>query len=371
MNPITNISKDNSMSKILFILKKREITSEEDTALSTEIRPYFKYCLSSGLRNSASFVSEMLVENGIESKLVEVIDNNCIDREVNLYKPTHVIIEAFWVVPEKFDILQKLHPSVKWIVRNHSEIPFLANEGIATDWILKYLSYDNVYVAPNSTRCFDDTFKMAKSAYGEKVAKKKVLYLPNFYRIKEEFAKRKGLNDRVINVGCFGAIRPLKNHLIQAIAAISYAERNGLSLRFHINVARLEDKGNTVLNSLRGLFSNLDPKKFELVEHGWLSHDDFLKLVATMDIGLQVSFTESFNIVTADFVSKGIPVVTSKEIFWLPDHFYALETSAEDIASRMEKVLFGHKFFRKSKMALNALKKYNKDAVKVWVSTFK
>ena len=41
------------------------------------------------------------------------------------------------------------------------------------------------------------------------------------------------------------------------------------------------------------------------------------RLVSTMDIGLQVSISETFNIVCADHVYMGIPIVTSKEISWM------------------------------------------------------
>ena len=358
------------MARLLFILKKREMTQDENNALTTEVRPGFKYCVSSGLRNSAMFVVDMLNENGVEAKLVEVVDNNCIDREVTLYKPTHVIIEAFWVVPEKFDVLIPLHPNVKWIIRNHSEMPFLANEGIAIDWSLKYLGKKNVFLAPNSHRAYQDTIKMATSSYGPTVATNKVVYLPNFYVTKQEFSSRPPIGD-TIDVGCFGAIRPLKNHLMQAIASIAYAEKHNKKLNFHINIARIEDKGNAVLNSIRGLFNNLDPSRFKLVEHGWLSHDDFLKLVGDMDIGLQVSFTESFNIVSADFVCRGVPLVTSKEIFWLPEHFYALETDADDILKAMERVLYGYRVLSKAKIALRALHKYNKESVRIWTDIFR
>ena len=68
-------------SKVLFILKKRQSCWGDYS--STQ---------SSGLFNSANFVNEMLQENNIESKIVEVVDNNCINREVHEYKPTHVII---------------------------------------------------------------------------------------------------------------------------------------------------------------------------------------------------------------------------------------------------------------------------------------
>jgi len=38
--------------------------------------------MSSGLFNSATMVSNMLLANGVFSKVVEVVDNNGIDREV-------------------------------------------------------------------------------------------------------------------------------------------------------------------------------------------------------------------------------------------------------------------------------------------------
>jgi hypothetical protein len=357
------------MAKLLFILKRRHMTSEEHTTLGSEKRPNFKYCISSGLRNSARFVVDMLNENGIEAKLVEVIDNNCIDREVGHYKPTHVIIEAFWVVPEKFEILTKIHPKVKWIIRNHSEVPFMANEGIAVDWTIKYLQFRDVYIAPNSLRCFEDTKKIIASAHSQLKADYKVLYLPNYYKIHEHFTKKKPKSN-TINVGCFGALRPLKNQLIQAIAAVHFAQKHGKSLRFHINVARIEDNGNNVLKNIRSLFNNLDPTKFKLIEHGWLDHKDFLKLVETMDIGLQASFTETFNIVAADFVAQGIPIVVSNEIEWMPNIFVANHTSSEDVADKMEDVLSGFYFWNKGKCALNKLKNYNNKSIKVWKSNF-
>lgn len=356
------------MSKLLFILKKREMTLDENTTLNQEYRPYFQYCVSSGLRNSANFVVDMLNQNGLDSKLVEVIDNNAIDREVTDYRPTHVIIEAFWVVPEKFEVLQKLHPRVKWIIRNHSEMPFLASDGVALDWTLKYLKYKNVYIAPNSLKAYNDTCHIVESAFGRKHSiRKKIVYLPNFYNIKQNIINRKPIGDTV-NVGCFGAIRPMKNHLVQAIAAIAYATKTNKKLRFHINVARIENQGNNVLKNLRNLFNNLD--NCELVEHGWLQHDDFLVLLEQMDFGLQASLTESFNIVAADFVSRGIPIVVSDEIDWIPSHFWCNPTDSNDIVRAMERVLFGFDFLGKARYALRSLEKYNKKSEYIWLRYF-
>ena len=108
------------MSKVLFILKKRRDFNAE---MQSQVG------LSTGLYNSAKFMNDMLLKNNIDSNMVIVDDYNQIDREVHAAQPTHVIIEALWVIPFKFSALQKLHPHVKWIIRLHSNTPFLAGEG--------------------------------------------------------------------------------------------------------------------------------------------------------------------------------------------------------------------------------------------------
>src|SRR3954464_2737859 len=73
--------------------------------------------LSSGLQNSILFLEDALLGLGLHVKAVEVIDNNAIDREVTLYQPTQVIIEALWCVDTKIDVLKRLHPEIHWSVR--------------------------------------------------------------------------------------------------------------------------------------------------------------------------------------------------------------------------------------------------------------
>ena len=97
-------------TKILFILKRRE---DFDPTKHT------KEGMQTGLFNSATFVKDMLNESGIESKLFIARDNNDIDREVTAFRPTHVIIEALWVVPQKFDI-PKSNGSYDCIVKHRS-----------------------------------------------------------------------------------------------------------------------------------------------------------------------------------------------------------------------------------------------------------
>lgn len=347
------------MKKILFVIKKRGLPYYQSEVSSA----YGSF--SSGLFNSVRFIHEMLSGHGVTSNIVEVTDNNDIDREVTKYHPDIVIIEALWVVPSKFEMLRKLHPNILWVVRIHSEIPFISNEGIAMDWIFGYAEQDNVIIAPNTERMCDDITDLLLAKYSYDKVWRKMAYLPNYYTKQNVYQKELHEPD-TIQVGCFGAIRPLKNQLIQALAAIKYAKLHHKKLKFHINASRVEH-GNNVLKNIKNLFDNLDPDQFRLVEHGWLNHEEFLKLVAQMDIGLQVSFSETFNIVTGDFVAQGIPIVTSSEMTWLNSCSYASTTSVDDIVCLMKNIL------RKKKIItfINklSLRKFNKKSQKVWLDS--
>jgi hypothetical protein len=104
-------------------------------------------------------------------------------------------------------------------------------EGIAMDWLYGYHAvsqiYNNLYISCNNKQ-FNDELNVIKD-YGS-------VYLPNIYRPSfdpcdpPDYVPR----DAVIDVGCFGAIRPLKNQFLQAIAAIMFAKKLRRRMNFHI-----------------------------------------------------------------------------------------------------------------------------------------
>lgn len=331
--------------KILFVCKQRHTYSEE----------YSKEVLtSSGLYNSANFVVQELNSIGVPSKLVDVVDNNDIDREVSLFKPTMVIIEALWVVPEKFDVLSRLHPNVKWVVRLHSKLPFLSGEGNAMDWIFRCAEKDNVYIGVNSKELDYDLSRV--------LPVDKILYLPNVYRFPEEpiyhqFYSSSGFEvKKQLRIGGFGAIRPLKNQLMQAFAAITYAEKKEAELTYYINTGRVEGyQAKSILKNIRDLFARFPQHK--LVEVGWLEHEDFIQLVRQMDLGMQLSYSETFNIVAADFVSNYIPFVGSSEIDWLYSCLWNVD-NLEYIHAAMDTAL-SHEHTIPSALQLKVVSKEN------------
>lgn len=316
------------MPRLLFIVKYRE---NYDGSCGYDGTPHS----FGGLYYSALFVVQMLNAIGIWAKLVQVCDNNGIDAAVAAWKPTLVIIEALWVVPSKFAVLQSLHPTVQWIVRCHSEIPFLAMEGIAMAWLAEYVTFKNVSIAGNSlyaTRDFSTLISRSNPKWSESHVEAKVNYLPNWYD-----ATPIGLckaRNTVLDVGCFGAVRPLKNQLIQALAAVEYAAQIGKPLRLHVNT-RTEQNGDPVLKNIVALLADTGN---ELVEHPWEVRADFLKTMSTLDVGMQVSFSETFDITAADTVVLGVPLVTSNEVIWSAPLCQAIPTNTASIVSKLQLV---------------------------------
>lgn len=316
------------MSKVLFILKRRE---DYQAVLHSHIG------LSTGLFNSASFVNNMLNQLGVESSLEIAIDNNCIDRLVTKHRPSHCIIEALWVVPEKFNVLQRLHPGITWIIRLHSEMSFMAGEGNAMDWLGDYSGFKNIVIACNAPRMLRETrlYLQHLNQWDDKTTQQRVIYLPNYYP-QEYKTKKFNRNKDWVDVGCFGAIRPLKNHLLQAFGAIEFAKKIDKKLRFHINAGRIEMQGGPALNNLKGLFQHISKHGHELINHQWTPREQFLDLCASMDLGMQVSFSETFNIVGADLISQGVPLIgTAGEIPWAVTKFCADPTNSVDICNKL------------------------------------
>jgi hypothetical protein len=141
---------------------------------------------------------------------------------------------------------------------------------------------------------------------------------------------------------------------------MKFATSEGKVLRFHINHSRVEG-GQNVLKNLRALF---DCSWHRLIEHEWRNHHEFLRLMRCMHVSMQVSYSETFNIITADAVSSGVPVVVSKEIDWvnpfnkvdcnsIDDIFYGLK-----MAYRIKPLVWWNQL---------RLKSHSNEARKLWI----
>ena len=329
------------MKKVLFVLRRHEGSGGYGS-------------ISSGLKNSATFVADMLRDEKIaDTKVVIVRDGNGIDKEIHQYKPDIVVLEAIWCPPVKLRELIILYPKIQWVIRIHSEISFLANEGAAIAYIDEYSKTPNTVIAPNSPYATKDLRQFDP------------VYLPNYYpirKIKMEWEERK---EHSLKVGCFGAIRPMKNQLAQAFAAIWFCNHKHIDhLEFYVNATRTEQGGDQVLKNLIALFAAQE-KDYKLMLSPWHGRDEFCDLVNKMDVSMNVSLSETFCITCANAVAQGIPVVVSPEVFWTDKRSQCDPTDIQEMVVALEYVLGNRKGFIANEN-IKGLKRYNKASVEIW-----
>ena len=252
--------------------------------------------------------------------------------------------------------------------RLHSEMPFIAGEGNALDWIGDYVGFKNVYIGVNAPRMMRETKLFLQTKHPEKDWDERVIYMPNFYP--QEYKTKKFNRDKeIVDIGCFGAVRPLKNHLLQAFAAIDFANQIGKKLRFHVNAGRIEMQGQPAINNLKGLFEQISGHGHQLINHQWRPREQFLELCAEMDIGMQCNFSETFNIVSADLISQGVPIVgTADEIPWAVPAFCADPNDSVDIVKTL-KTTYSAPWINVKSNQWN-LTRYTNQTAKIWTKYF-
>jgi hypothetical protein len=295
-----------------------------------------------------------------EAKGMSVADVAAIRKGLDKYKPTHAIIQALFVPSGDQGELSHDYPDTHFIVRCHSQIGFLQVEPSAIKTLRDLLYAQeltlNLTVSANTHRLIEFLHHTYKSP---------VLYLPNLYDLERVNRKRDESHDhRLVRIGSFGAHRLLKNHTTAAAAALMMAERRGSDLEFYVNAGREENIAkNSVLRSLRFMFQNLRWAK--LVEVGWEEWSQFRQTVNHMDLTMQVSFTETFNIVTADSIAEGVPAVVSNAIEWAPHRWMANVDDAQDICRVGSHLLWD---IHGAEEGLEHLQKFCKNGLATWLT---
>jgi hypothetical protein len=211
------------------------------------------------------------------------------------------------------------------VTRLHCELPYFSMVGIAdglTAPILDLLrGNSSAFTASNSERMAKDF----SAALG-----KECKYLPSVYPLGPRRALT--VTEGVDDVVCFGRIFSLKNLAAQAVASIRFAKARGRKLRFHVN--DFADHGDKAVLQILGML--LSTPDTQLVTHGWMTKTALYAFLATMTVGLQVSFSEASNVMTMDYANVGLPMVVSREIKWATPCSVAYPTDTNDIARRME-----------------------------------
>jgi hypothetical protein len=239
---------------------------------------------------------------------------------------SHVCISAAWFPPMELAKLAREFGDIDFTVSSHSNVGFLQADPNALT-ILRgtgdlQTGATNIHLAANNTKLI----QWWLMTYHQSMR-----LLPNMYGLSAApTVTQRWRGGHLLRIGAFGAIRPLKNLLTAGAAALEIASRLQADLEFYISSGRSEGGGNTVVVALDAMYRGLPNAKLMTV--GWASWPDFRRVVRNMDLLLQPSYTESFNMTTADGVAEGVPSVVSEAIDWVPRRWIAGIDHATDIA---------------------------------------
>lgn len=267
-----------------------------------------------GLNVAALTNARVLDQHGIHTTVFPVrhnidVVNSIFEYEREHRKPlTHVIISAPWMSRHDMKTLIEYFPYIQFVVECHSNIGFLQADPNAVEIIRAVIAlsftHPNIVLAGNSKPFVE----WASKVYGAKV-----VLLPNLYPITKPKKKRwKGTLP--IKIGVFGAVRPQKNFMTAAAAAMLIQNQLQLPVELHMSDGG-EGDGGSVSRAI-------------------------------------------------DQMVRGVPSVVSQAIRWAPNSWKADSDDVLDVAAKGVKLLCSHFSVWKG---LQALRRSNAFALEHWL----
>ena len=133
-----------------------------------------------------------------------------------------------------------------------------------------------------------------------------------------------------------------------------------MDLELWINSGR-DEGGDGTIRSMKEMFAVT--KHAKVIDAGWQSWHNHRKNVSLMDLLISCSYTESFNMVTADGVAEGVASVVSDAIDWAPEHWRA---KADDV---LDMTRVGRNLLNDPSTGADGMKslaQHNKDGLIQW-----
>ena len=313
-----------------------------------------------GLGVAALNTCKVLKANGIEAEVWPILDGNHLRKLLRLQTGnyiTHVVISAPWIPTQGLNQLCTFFPLTEFAVNCHSNVGFLQADHNGVRLLREYLDLEmavtNFHVSANSAKMA----QWVKDAYGNPCE-----VLPNLYFIDQGARHCRAWRDGgPLRLGIFGAVRPQKNFVSAVGAAIELSYQLNIQTEIWISTGRTEGGGGTILKAANEMCARLP--LVTIKEAGWQTWPEFRRLVGSMSLLLQPSYTESFNMVTADGIAEGVPSVVSDAIDWVPVYWQAHADDVFDIA-RVGRHLLSDPLTRRDGM--NSLLLHNADGLQRW-----
>lgn len=312
-----------------------------------------------GLGVAAINTAKVLRREGIPTEVWPIVSASDLRKRLDKTRHEQIIVSAPWIPAADLQSLSSDFPQTQFTITCHSNVGFLQADRNGVKLVREILEIElgttNVHLAGN-TRRFCDWIGMAFSA--------PCAYLPNLYYLESSPARpQQPFAGGTLRIGIFGATRPLKNLMSAAAAALEISRALRAPLELWLSAGRTEGGGEGVLSAIKEMLHGLP--HVSLVLNGWQSWPKFRQTVAHMHLLLQPSYTESFNMVTADGVAEGVPSVVSSAIEWVPQDWKADADDVLDIARVGRRLLYDP---RAAQDGFRALQSYVAEGVREYRS---
>jgi hypothetical protein len=279
-----------------------------------------------GLGVAAVNTAKVLRRAGIVTDVWPILSAADLRAKLKAKPVEQVIISAPWIPTAELQSMANEFTETYFVVTCHSNVGFLQADPsgvkLVRDTLELEMATHNVRLGGNSRRFC----RWIQSTFGGNC-----YYLPNLYYLDGPPPRQQSFcGTGPLRIGVFGAVRPLKNLMSSAGAALEISRRLRVPLELWISGGRAEGGGETVLAAVKEMVAGLPNVK--LVLNSWQSWPNFRKTVAHMHLLLQPSYTESFNMVTADGTAEGVASVVSEAIDWAPEDWKADIDDVLDIA---------------------------------------
>ncbi len=324
----------------------------------------FKGISHIGLGVSALHVAKTLNEEGVPVDVWPIVSSDNLRKWLNLdasnpnTQPiTHVVISAPWIETVTLADFCRQFPRIQFLVNSHSNVGFLQADANGMRLIREALELElatpNFRFGGNSQKFCD----WITDAYGAPCQ-----FMPNLYYLGATQPARPRYAGGLLKVGIFGAVRPQKNAATAVGAAVQIARSMKAQTEIWMSGGRNEGGGEVVMRTVREMIKGIPG--VTLQESPWQPWPQFRRLVGSMHLLLQPSYTESFNMVTADGIAEGVPSVVSDAIDWAPNNWRAHFDEVDSIATVGERLLYDRFAPTRGRMALE---RFRDQGIKAWL----
>lgn len=310
-----------------------------------------------GLGVSAMNTAKVLRNEGIAAEVWPIVSPADLHQRLASAGATHVVISAPWIPTADLQRLSNEYSDITFAMNCHSNVGFLQADSNGVRLFREAMELEtgtfNFRTSGNSLKFC----KWVRAAFGAPCT-----HLPNLYWLEPGKQTARPLwRGGVLRIGAFGATRPLKNFMSAAGAALQIAHDLKADLELWVSAGRTEGGGDTILRAARAMFNGLPNAR--LVENGWQSWPQFRQTVAHMHLLVQPSYTESFNMVTADGIAEGVASVVTSAIDWVPEYWMADGDDVCELARVGRHLLSEPQSIHDG---LEALKEHNHSGLAAW-----